>query len=186
MLIIHSVPKRECSLVASIIFTYLKFVLFYIIIFSYNSLKTLCLIKRPTFSTYSKGTMWDSVSVMYVNVKYVKHLKQYLVLCKLSVTANKNICKHKWIIKKLFCFLYPKSYTEQYQWHRNRILELKKISLSYFQLLASEDKIRVMWLVIRQEAVHLDIGLEIFNDFVYLIPALKALWIWVCNQILAK
>ena len=43
----------------------------------------------------------------------------------------------------LFCFLYPKSYTEQYQWHRNRILELKKISLSYSQLLASEDKIRV-------------------------------------------
>lgn len=168
MLIMHSVPKRECSLVASIIFTYLKFLLFYIIIFSYNSLKTLCLIKRPTFSTYIKRTVWDSVSVTYVNVKYVKHLKQYLVLCKPSVAANKNICKHTWIIKMLFCFLYPKSYTEQYQWHRNRILELKKISLSYFQLLASEDEIRVMWLVIRQEAVQLDIGLEIFNYLVYL------------------
>lgn len=162
MLIMHSVPKGECSLVASIIFIYLEFLPFYIIIFSYNSLKTLCLIKRPTFSTYIKGTVWDAVPV------YVKHLKQYLALCKPSVAAYKNICKHKWIIKMLFCFLYPKSYTEQYQWHRNRILELKKISLSYSQLLASEDKIRVMWLVIKQEAVQLDIGLEIFNYLVYL------------------
>lgn len=36
MLVMHSVPKREHSLVASIIFMYLKFLLFYIIIFSYK------------------------------------------------------------------------------------------------------------------------------------------------------
>lgn len=89
--------------------------------------------------------------------------------------------------KNAFLFLVFESCTEQCQWHRNRILELKEISLSYSQMLATEGKTKESrnWLS-GEKLCSLTSFLKFLIIWYIWIPAPRAPWIWVRNKITTK